>query len=78
VQNFTVNADDTQSCQDTDVGNIQDVSTGEMGTAKLRLEAEGLFIKAYKIRLKFTINYCRKSTYLNFSTKVTCTEMCKQ
>jgi hypothetical protein len=30
----------------------EDVSIGESETAKLRLEAEGLFIKVYKIRLK--------------------------
>jgi hypothetical protein len=75
MQNLTVNEDDTQSCQGTDVGNIQDVSIGEFGTAKLLLEAEGLFIKVYKIRFKFMKNYCGKSTYLNFQTKLKCTEM---
>jgi len=69
MQNLTVNEDDTQSCQGTDVGNIQDVSIGEFGTAKLLLEAEGLFIKVYKIRFKFMKNYCGKSTYLNFSNQ---------
>jgi len=59
MQNLTVNADDTQSCKGTDVGNIQDVSIGEFGTAKLRLETEGLFFKVYKIRFKFMKNYCR-------------------
>ena len=53
MQNLTVNADDTQSGQGTDVRNIQDVSFGEFGTAKLRLEPEGLFIHIYKIRFKF-------------------------
>jgi hypothetical protein len=44
VQNFALNADDTQSCLGTDVGNIHDVLIGEFGTAKLRLEADGLFM----------------------------------
>jgi hypothetical protein len=48
----------------------QDVSTGEFGTAKLRLEADGLFIKVDKIHYKFMINYCRKSTYLNLSNQI--------
>jgi len=75
MRNLTVNTDDTQSCQGTDVGNIQDVSIGGFGPAKLRLEPEGLFIKVYIIRFKF-YEKLQQEIHIRgisiFQTKLTC------